>query len=153
MKNTDAPGIVVHPVLVLVAFLVLGTVLDRIWPLPYPVLVPQFVGYVILAFSAVLLVAANREFSRYQIELSCSACATTLLVSGPFRFTRNPVYVAFLMALIGLSVIRSNLWLAAVVIPAGGLLFLLVISKEEVSLARRFGNQYDEYRSSVRRWL
>ncbi|MFP5406472.1 MAG: methyltransferase family protein, partial [Gammaproteobacteria bacterium] len=79
--------------------------------------------------------------------------ASSLVLGGPYRFSRNPMYLGVLLVLVGWAVYLSNV-LAFVVLP----LFVLYLNRyqiapEERALSARFGASFDEYRKSVRRWL
>lgn len=76
-----------------------------------------------------------------------------LVTTGPFRFTRNPLYLALLLVLTALAVMGNSLWLA---LGTGVLLLLLdrlVIVREEAVIRRTFGSEYSSYVARVRRWL
>lgn len=78
--------------------------------------------------------------------------ASTLVTHGIYRYTRNPMYLGFVLALLGWAV-----WLSHAAAFAGPLVFVLLMSRlqiipEERALARRFGNEFAAYRSRVRRW-
>ncbi len=78
---------------------------------------------------------------------------SAMVEAGPFRFSRNPIYLGFLVAMLGFALRWGDLW-GWVALPLGHLLLdRLVVAKEEAYLATRFGAAYDAYRSRVRRWL
>ena len=76
-----------------------------------------------------------------------------LVTSGPFRFSRNPIYVMFILVLISIGIAANSIWFLA----ASPLLVLLldrvVITREEAWLEELFGSEYTSYKSRVRRWL
>lgn len=79
--------------------------------------------------------------------------STALAIDGPFRISRNPIYVAMTGMYLGISFLANALWLLVLLLP---LLFIMhwgVILREERYLARQFGKAYLEYKSTVRRWL
>ena len=79
---------------------------------------------------------------------------TTVIVStGPYRFTRNPIYLAFSLLQLGIAIWVNSLWLLATLVGAVAVIHYVVIPKEEEYLERRFGAQYLDYKRSVRRWL
>jgi protein-S-isoprenylcysteine O-methyltransferase Ste14 len=79
---------------------------------------------------------------------------TTMIVRrGPYRFSRNPIYLAFSLLQLGLSVWVNGLTLLVTLIPAVALMSLVVIPREERYLEARFPSEYLSYKASVRQWL
>ncbi len=79
---------------------------------------------------------------------------TTVIVrTGPYRFGRNPIYLAFSLLHLGIAIWVNSLWLIATLIAAVALMALVVIPREERYLEGRFGAEYRDYKASVRRWL
>ena len=76
-----------------------------------------------------------------------------LVEAGPFRFSRNPIYLGFLLAATGFALRWGDLWGWLAVAASFVLLEKLVIGREEAYLARRFGAAYEAYRARVRRWV
>jgi protein-S-isoprenylcysteine O-methyltransferase Ste14 len=73
--------------------------------------------------------------------------------TGPYRFSRNPIYVAFSLLQLGTAIWANSLWLLATLVGAVALIHFIVIRKEEHYLEQRFGAEYLDYKASVRRWL
>src|SRR5262249_2041430 len=73
--------------------------------------------------------------------------------SGPYRFTRNPIYLGLFLGLIGLAIAFDNLWLLIMLVPFALVIRYGVVAREEAYLERKFGDVYRGYRSRVRRWL
>jgi antibiotic biosynthesis monooxygenase (ABM) superfamily enzyme len=78
---------------------------------------------------------------------------TAIVRVGPYRFSRNPIYLAFTLFQIGLSFWVNSLALLATLIPVVALMSLIVIPREERYLEARFPSEYLPYKASVRRWL
>jgi hypothetical protein len=78
---------------------------------------------------------------------------TTIVESGPYRFTRNPIYLGMFLGLIGLAIAFDNLWLLMMLVPFALVIRYGVVAREEAYLERKFGDVYRGYRSRVRRWL
>ena len=76
-----------------------------------------------------------------------------LIAGGPFRFSRNPIYVGMTLIQTGVGVALGNLWILLLLVPTLVILVRGVIEKEEAYLERKFGDSYTRYRASVRRWL
>ena len=79
--------------------------------------------------------------------------STAIVQSGPYRFSRNPIYVSFVLLVLGLSFWLDNLWLLVMLLPAICVISLVVIPREERFLERNFPDQYSGYKGTVRRWL
>ena len=73
--------------------------------------------------------------------------------TGPYRFSRNPIYLTFILLVLGLSVWLNNAWLLVTLVPAVGLIAMVVIPREERFLERNFNDPYSSYKAQVRRWL
>jgi protein-S-isoprenylcysteine O-methyltransferase Ste14 len=79
---------------------------------------------------------------------------TTVIVrTGPYRFSRNPIYLAFSLFQFGVAIWVNSVWLLATLVGAVALVHYVVIRREEQYLERRFGTQYLDYKARVRRWL
>jgi protein-S-isoprenylcysteine O-methyltransferase Ste14 len=78
---------------------------------------------------------------------------TTIVERGPYRFTRNPIYLGMFLGLIGLAIAFDNLWLLIMLLPFAFVIRYGVVAREEDYLERKFGDVYVGYRSRVRRWL
>jgi protein-S-isoprenylcysteine O-methyltransferase Ste14 len=72
---------------------------------------------------------------------------------GPYRFSRNPIYLAFSLFQLGIAIWVNSAWLLATLVGAVALIHSVVIPKEEQYLEGKFGEQYLDYKASVRRWL
>jgi protein-S-isoprenylcysteine O-methyltransferase Ste14 len=110
-------------------------------------------GWLLLAVGASLLLWAVRTFIRAPTALMPFQPASRIVTSGPFRFSRNPMYVALSLMYVGLSLLTRMVWpilLLPLVLLA---LFALVIRREERYLGDAFRAEYAEYRRRVRRWL
>jgi protein-S-isoprenylcysteine O-methyltransferase Ste14 len=78
---------------------------------------------------------------------------TTIVDTGPYRFTRNPIYLGMVLGLIGLAIASNSLWLLLTLVPFVLVIRYGVVAREEAYLQRKFGDAYRRYRSRVRRWL
>jgi len=73
--------------------------------------------------------------------------------AGPYRFSRNPIYLAFSLLHLGIAIWVNSLWLVATLVASVAVIAWVVIPREEQYLERRFGAEYVEYKKSVRRWV
>jgi protein-S-isoprenylcysteine O-methyltransferase Ste14 len=126
------------------------------WAIPIPVPMPDLlrnIGFALVVVGFLLGVAAFMEFRRSRTTVDPHGSVTSIISSGIFRFTRNPIYLGFVLMLIGLPLNSGTYWgivLAPVFIH---LMNRLVIEREEAYLEKKFGAVYTGYKSRVRRWL
>jgi len=78
---------------------------------------------------------------------------TAIVETGPYRFTRNPIYLGMVLGLIGLAIAFNSLWLLLTLVPFALAICFGVVAREEAYLERKFGDVYRRYRARVRRWL
>jgi len=77
----------------------------------------------------------------------------SIVAEGPFRFTRNPMYLMMVIGCVGVAIILSNAWILALAPLCALLLYRFAILPEEAYLERKFGDGYLTYKRRVRRWL
>jgi len=154
--NSDpGPGVRMPPPLLYIVFLVIGIALSAVYPihlLPRPI--AWIAGAVILAAGIALgPVWGIRTMQRAKTTVRPDRAATTLLTDGPFRYSRNPLYVSLTLMYAGIAIIANSLWALILIIPPVAVISLFVIPREEAHLERTFGEAYERYRARVRRWL
>jgi protein-S-isoprenylcysteine O-methyltransferase Ste14 len=157
--NTDTasgggplPGLLRPPIIFLAAIL-LGVALNYAWPLPFVPSPLRLLGALLVLCAVLLFGLSLREFRAAGTSVRGSQRSTTMVRTGPYRFTRNPIYVSFVLLLLGLAVGLDNLWLVLTLIPAIAFIAVVVIPREERFLEQNFPEQYSSYKSAVRRWL
>ena len=144
----------VRPPLIYLGSLLLGLLLHFTWPLPlvrHPARAPIAAGVVLMA--AGLFIAAVRAFRAADTPVPGNRPTTTIVRTGPYRFSRNPIYLAFSALQAGVALWVGSLWLLITLVPALALMSFWVIPREERYLEARFPSEYLPYKSSVRRWL
>jgi protein-S-isoprenylcysteine O-methyltransferase Ste14 len=130
--------------------------LSGLFPLPFlPVDLPAgslgaMVFVLALALVAWAIVTITGAGSNVPTNLPTT---TTIVERGPYRFTRNPIYLGMFLGLIGLAIAFDNLWLLIMLLPFAFVIRYGVVAREEDYLERKFGDVYVGYRSRVRRWL
>jgi protein-S-isoprenylcysteine O-methyltransferase Ste14 len=145
------------PPILFVLGLGVGSALDTVAPLPMtpeslaPVRV--VLGWAALVAGAGLLVWAMLTFARARTAIFPNRPARAVVAEGPYRFSRNPMYVALSGVVIGAGFVANKLWIVAVLPAVLVVLVALVIRREEHYLAVAFGEQYTSYQERVRRWL
>ena len=144
----------VHPPVVALMFIVLAYFLGRFVPVPFVVpMLLRNIGLVMTFIGFLLGVGALLEFRKARTTLDPHGSVNHVVTSGIYRFTRNPIYLGFLLMVIGLPLNSGSYW-GIVMAPFYMVAMTrLVIQHEEAYLEKKFKNQYTDYRSRVRRWL
>ena len=145
---------VVRPPLVYLSLVVAGTVLDVVWPLPFfPRVLTLPVGSSLVVIAVALFSGSVRQLRAAGTPVPGNMPTTVIVRTGPYRFGRNPIYLAFSLLHLGIAIWVNSLWLIATLIAAVILMALVVIPREERYLEGRFGAEYLDYKAAVRRWL
>ena len=141
-----------RPPLVYTGSIMAGALLTWLWPLPValPAAVP--IGSTMVLASILLFFFSVRALRAAGTPVPGNQPTTCIVRTGPFRFSRNPIYLSFFVLQLGIALWSASLWIMATLIPAA-VLVSLVVRREERYLESKFGPQYAGYRQSVRRWL
>ena len=132
----------------------MGLAVDFVCPVAVlPTTIQHIAGFAIIALGGVIAISAILRFRRARTSFGTFEPATDLVTGGPYRFSRNPGYVALTMLYVGIGVAADNLWIIAGLVPTLIVMHYGVISREERYLERRFGEEYLRYKASVRRWV
>lgn len=145
---------VFRPPLVYLASIITGLVLHRAWPRPLlsGVAAAPLGGALVVA-SLLLFGYSVQRFRAAGTPVPARKPTTAIVRTGPYRFSRNPIYLAFSLLQLGIAVWVGSWWLVATLALAVALMHWVVIPREERYLAARFGAEYRDYKASVRRWL
>ncbi len=144
----------VRPPLVYLGAILIGVGLDLVRPLRWlPAGTAAWVGVPLVIVALALFVASTREFRKAATPIPGNAPTTAIVQSGPYRFSRNPIYLAFTLFVLGIACWVNSIWLLGTLCAAVLLMSAVVIPREERYLARRFDLEYREYKAKVRRWL
>jgi protein-S-isoprenylcysteine O-methyltransferase Ste14 len=144
----------VRPPLVYLISLIVGGLIQLAIPFPFlPRTLAIPLGATLVAVAIALLSYSVMEFRAARTPVPARKPTTVIVRSGPYRFSRNPIYLAFSLLQLGIGVWVNSLWLLATLVGAVALMQCVVIPAEERYLERRFGAQYLDYKASVRRWL
>ena len=152
--QVDHANVKVAPPILLLIHIITAFLLN--WLLPLPFAFPRilvWIGYALTVIGFVLPFSAASRFMEAHTTLDPHGSVTEVVTSGPYRFSRNPIYLGFVCFLIGFTSIFRTYW-GLILSPV--LLFSLhqfVIKHEEIYLEEKFGETYTNYKSRVRRWL
>jgi protein-S-isoprenylcysteine O-methyltransferase Ste14 len=134
--------------------LVLGLMLDRIRQVSLlPRGVARGLGWSLMGGGAVLNAWFLKTIRKTNVPLRTDKPVPRLTTEGPFRYSRNPSYLALAMIYAGIASLRNSLW-AMLLLPAVVMAMEReVIGREERYLERTFGEEYLDYKAKVRRWV
>jgi protein-S-isoprenylcysteine O-methyltransferase Ste14 len=151
----DAPDVVIHPPIALAIALVLAFALNWVMPLPFvPPAIPHIQTGVLLVIAALLIIRwAAVTFRKARTNILTSQATTTIVATGPFAYSRNPIYAAALIGMVAAAIAFNSLWFLAALVVIYVVLRYGVIAREEIYLERKFGAPYLDYKAKVRRWL
>ena len=151
------PGVVPLPPLIYVAAIAISIILHALYPLPWigePLSDILFaVGLLAIAAVVALFVTAIRTMHQAKTTLNPNGVPDHLVTSGPFAITRNPMYLANTLLLIGVALISGIAWFLILALVAAFATQKLAIEREEKILAEKFGKRYRDYSRKVRRWI
>ena len=156
--GTSGPDVanlgLVRPPLVYLGSIALGLVLHLLWPARLvPPSVSTSAGAIVTVLAITLFVSAVRTLRAAGTPIPGNRPTTRIVRAGPYRFSRNPIYLAFSLVQLGVALWVNSLALLITLIPAVALMWLVVIPREERYLEARFPSEYSPYKASVRRWL
>ncbi len=144
----------IHPPLVMLVHLLAAFLLN--WFFPLPIAFPKYLewtGYILVLMGLGLAFSAVNRFAKAHTTLDPHGSVSVLVLEGPYRFSRNPIYLGFVCTLIGLPLALGIYWGAVLSPLLMALLYRLVIRHEEAYLEKKFGEAYAGYKSRVRRWV
>jgi protein-S-isoprenylcysteine O-methyltransferase Ste14 len=154
MSKQDTPGVIAPPPLIYLTALVIGLALGYLGPTPFlPRSLAYGLGAVLVLIGAWIIISARRMMQRAGTAIRPTIPTTALVITGPFRFTRNPLYVGATLIYVGIAVAARSLWALALLLIVLVVMQRGVIDREEHYLERKFGADYVRYKERVRRWI
>jgi protein-S-isoprenylcysteine O-methyltransferase Ste14 len=150
----DYASVKIHPPILLLLHIFAAFLLN--WLIPLPFAFPNvlgWMGYPLILAGLGLAFSAAGQFMKVHTTLDPHGSVTEIVTTGPYRFSRNPIYLGFVCLLIGFPSIFRTCWgvvLSPVLMMS---LYQLVIKHEEAYLEKKFGDVYISYKSRLRRWL
>ena len=155
-QKNDHPNINknVHPPIVALIYIFIAILLGRFVQIPFAVpVVLRNIGFALTFIGFLLGVGAFIEFRKARTTLDPHGSVKSLVMAGVYRISRNPIYLGFLLMVIGLP-LNSGIYWGILIAPLYvATMNRLVIEREEAYLEKKFKEQYTGYKSRVRRWL
>jgi len=156
MKTKNHPGVYVPPPLIYVAFFLASVLIQKVWPLDSTWVsstAAHVTAWILVGVSLVISIMAVGRFVASKNTVVTVRPATSLQTGGIYSLTRNPMYLALAILYCGLGILLGNTWTFILFTPLLLTMQGYVIRREELYLHDAFGDQYDEYKKKVRRWI
>ena len=153
-SGSDAPNVRIVPPLVYVAGLAIGFLASTWAPtrvLPHSI--AWSIGAVMALSGAALMCSALFQFHTAGTTVRPDRAPVAFVITGPYQFTRNPMYLGLATLYLGVSIAAQSLWALILLLLVLVIIQRWAIEREEAFLERRFGRDYKEYRARVPRWL
>ena len=142
------------PPVYLIASIVITALIHFLLPVmefaPYPW---NLIGIVPLGLGVVFNLMADAAFKRVQTTVKPFEISSALVTNGIFRISRNPMYLGMLLLLLGIAILLGSLAPLLIVIIFGVLMELVFVRTEQKMLEEKFGSEWTDYRTKVRKWL
>jgi protein-S-isoprenylcysteine O-methyltransferase Ste14 len=153
--QADAPNVVIHPPIALGMAIILALAANWVWPLPFlpPGIAHIELGLIVILGAFVLVRWSVQTFRKAKTNILTNQATLAIASTGPFAYSRNPIYVGALIGLIGFALAVNSLWFLVALVAIFFVLQFGVIAREEAYLTRKFGQTYLDYKAKVRPWL
>ena len=153
-ENNDNPGVKLAPPIVFLGLGLIGVGMEYVIPLPIGIDSPaNYLGVGVIIVSIVSLGLMFKLFKRYDTEIGPWKTTSKIITTGPYKYSRNPVYIFACGVPIGLGIVFNTYWALFAFIPALIIVYYTAVKKEEKYLETKFGQEYLDYKAKVRRWL
>ncbi len=150
----DNPNVIAFPPLIYAVPMAGGILLHTLFPMNLlPPVLANVLGGLSFILAVILAVLASRTMRQAGTNVNPSQPTTAIVSDGPFRFTRNPLYLSLTLLYSSISLLVNALWpmlmlpIVLIIIDQG------VIAREERYLENKFGEEYTHYKARVRRWI
>jgi protein-S-isoprenylcysteine O-methyltransferase Ste14 len=157
MNTTDHANVAIKPPILFLGALALGCLLSLVIPIGPRLASPNglalTVGLTFVGLGFALAALSARRFQLAGTQVMPDRPSTALVTTGPYHFTRNPIYIGFVLIYFGLSIILTSAWVLLLLVPTLIVLQRGVVAREEAYLERTFGDAYRRYQARVPRWL
>ena len=154
-QKPDHPGVIAPLPLIYLGFLGLGFLLEWVLPVASHVAASprHWLAYGLAGGGVAIALTAFREFRWAETNVQPHKPTTAIIASGPFAYTRNPLYVALALFHGAIAIASGNVWALMLLAPALLVIHHGVIAREERYLEAKFGEEYVAYKDRVRRWF
>ena len=152
--QTDNAKVRVPPPIILLVTILIGVAIDHFCPIDF-VAKPWswIVGLTLIGAGLSAILYCSSFFKKNNTDIKPWKPTTFLIQEGLYQFSRNPIYLSFVLILSGAAFIANSVWLLLLGAPFVIVIDRYVIAREEEYLLRKFGDGYAAYLKQIRRWL
>ena len=153
-ETNEHPKVITQAEYILIIFILLGFIVNFFLPiriLPKIVHIP--LGVVSLIIGIRFLILSVDRFQKAKTPISPYKPVKSLVMKGPYKRSRHPMYFGRILLQIGIGFLFGNIWIVLLVIPTILIIWYGVIIPEEKYLEQRFGEKYQSYRDATRCWI
>lgn len=152
--SNDSPGVIAFPPLIFLITVVIGVGAHFLCPVLLSPPTPwRILGAVLAVTSATIVLSARAQMVKAGTNVRPDLPSTAIVTGGPYRFTRNPMYLSLCLLNLGIGLMLRDLVPALLTLALAAVFQAGVIVREERYLEAKFGELYSSYRRRVRRWL
>ena len=152
--DEHGPGVRLHPPIIYAISILAGIGLNNLWPLVIPFgLHGRLYGGCVFAVAVGIAGWSLFEFHRADTEVRPDRPDSALITTGPFRYTRNPLYIVLSLTQLAIALWLNNPWILLLLPLSVIVITRYAIAREERYLEKLFGQDYLEYKARVRRWM
>ncbi|ACA87730.1 methyltransferase family protein [Shewanella woodyi] len=153
-KDVNGAGVKIPPPAIFILFMLLAYLNGLFVPIAITFAAPiTYLGLGILLAGLFLLLYLVYQFRKAKTAVEPWQPTSSLIKTGIYAYSRNPIYLAFCTFPVGLGLYLSDLWLISSVLPSCIGVYYVAIRAEEAYLTRKFGDEYLRYQQQVRRWI
>ena len=154
-NNQDQADVIAFPPLLYVGAALLGAGLHFLKPrsLPLPRRTASLIGGGLVVTAGLITLSAMRSLRNAETNVHPSKSSSAIVSNGIFRYSRNPMYLSFMLLYLSTGFFLNTVWMSVLAWPLSLLVENGVIKREERYLAGKFGQEYLQYTNTVRRWI
>jgi len=142
-EPTDNPGVIARPPLLYAGTLIVALLVNLIWPLPiFGDKLGRWCGLVLAVIGAAIVAWGRNSLVAGDTPVDPTLPTTAIVTSGPYRFSRNPLYVGLTAIFLGLTMTMNTWWGILALIPLALVMHNAVVLREERYLEQKFGEIY-----------
>ena len=153
-ETPDNPGVIAPPPLIYAAALAAGLLFNRRYRIPFlPRQLSRTLGWPLVIGGLMVGLLGSREMRRAETNMDPYKPTTAIVTEGPYRFTRNPLYLSMILIYGGIAALANALSSVLLLPIVQHLMRRGVIEREERYLERKFGDEYLQYKARTPRWI